>query len=249
MVSKAEKTLFLSPEFTKKQRVFSTGSDKQSFSISFYFDLHNVLFDQPKNAIPKNAFKIKNKPKFVAQALRASVSRTFWKNVKKLRKQNIKVTEAYITPLKKYSTLHNGLLNFMNGIYTPNKQMENYTKQLKQQGHHLFLLSNIGPELLNDLQKQHPTFFDHFDRKQNTINYNAHQTNTWFSKPHVASYQHALTLTNRHTQPWLCVFVDDKLENINGALQAGLNGILFVNPDQFQKDVEFLFTYLQSIGA
>lgn len=243
---KAEQTLFISPELiTQTKHALESGEEPRQ--LCFLFDLHHVLFKHVPQPYISSTLKIKRKPTFILQALRTSVSYTFWKNVKKLRKQKNKVAEAYISSLKKGSTLHDGLLNFMTDLYMPTMDMYHHTKELKQQGHRLYLLSNIGPDLLIKLQQRYPKFFRHFNRQQNTINYDAYITHTWLSKPHITSYQHALHVINMQNKACFCVFVDDKIANINGARQAGLNAILFKSPEQFKHDVQILLHSLQTI--
>ncbi len=241
----AKQTLFISDGLKQQVRITLSPENHQT-SLCFLFDLHHVLFKHTENPYTSSALKVENKIIFTLQAVRASVSPTFWKNFKKLRKQKNKVTEAYVSALKKYPTLHKGLLTFMNDLYVPDTTMEQYTQELKGQGHRLYLLSNIGPDLLTDLQQRHPTFFKHFDRQQNTINYQAYQKNIWVSKPHVEAYQHALQEISMQDQACFCVFVDDKPENITGACKAGLNAILFVSPEQFKQDVRRLLNFIKT---
>ena len=42
------------------------------------------------------------------------------------------------------------------------------------------------------------------------------------------------------TDPAACLFTDDKLENVEGARQAGMQGIHFVSEDQFSRDLRSL---------
>ncbi len=245
LYTQTKQTLFLSPRLTTvdcQQKL----RDKKNPKLAFFCDIHHVLFNHSPSPYISSIGKIKNKPKFLWRALKAAVSPAFWQKAYTLQKDNIKVTEAYITDL--HPKLGADLRQFMTDMYTPNAKMHKKICALKNKGHKLYLLSNIGPKLLEHLQQDHPDFFAVFDRQQNTINYDVLNNNVWLSKPHVSSYLHALTITNHLDEPWLSVFVDDKMENINGALKAGLNAILFKSPEQFEADTQKLCNHLSAIA-
>lgn len=233
-----QQTLFYSPDI--ETAIVIDAIKQAPLQFTYYFDLHHVLFRYCKKPFLSSATKIKKKTKFFFQGLRVAFSKNFWKNAHQLHKGGIKVTEAYLGSLEKYKTLHQGLIQFMNDMYIPDQKMYDHIAVLKKDSHDIFLLSNIGPKLLADLQEKYPAFFVNFNRKTNTINYSPTTQTEWLSKPHITSYQHALTIGNKSHAPWTCVFVDDKLENIQGALKAGLNAILFVSPEQFKRDVQLL---------
>lgn len=243
--SKTKQTLFLSPKLdtTECQEQLR---GKNSVKLSFFCDIHHVLFEHAKSPYLSSFGKIKNKPKFLWRSTKTLFSPAFWKKTQALKKNNIKVTEAYITELSPKLTAD--LRQFMTDMYVPNAKMHKKISVLKNRGHELYLLSNIGPKLLEHLQYDYPDFFTIFDRQQNTINYDVLNNNVWLSKPHVSSYLHALTITNKLDAPWLSVFVDDKKENIKGALEAGLNAILFVSPEQFETDTQKLYNHIKTIA-
>ncbi len=247
LYGKTSQTLFISPKLNAHvyQEHITTNPHAKPY---FLFDIHHVLFEHQKNPYTSSFVKIKNKPKFIWQAVKTTASPSFWKKCTTLYKQNIKVTESYIYDLQfKKPKLYNNLCQFMTDLYVPNKKMHKKVTCLKNAGHELYLLSNIGPELLVRLQKDYADFFTIFNRPTNTINYAITDNHVWLSKPHVSSYQHALEVTSHTDTPWLGIFIDDKPENIKGALEAGLNGILFTSAEQFEQDVQTLFKLLKDL--
>lgn len=244
LYGKNSQTLFISPKLNVQVYQEHLQADPHAKPY-FLFDIHHVLFEHQKNPYISSFAKIKNKPKFIWQAVKTTVSPSFWKRFQTLQKQNIKVTEAYIHELQHRPKLYNNLCQFMTDLYVPNKKMQKKVTALKNAGHELYLLSNIGPELLRMLQRDYPDFFTIFNRPTNTINYAITDNHVWLSKPHVSSYQHALEVTGHTNEPWLGIFIDDKPENIKGALEAGLNGILFTSAEQFEQDTQTLFTLIK----
>lgn len=55
-------------------------------------------------------------------------------------------------------------------------------------------------------------------------------------KPHKEIFE--LGMQRFGTKPHECIFIDDKLENVNGAKACGLHGIQFFNKEQMLRDIE-----------
>lgn len=61
-----------------------------------------------------------------------------------------------------------------------------------------------------------------------------------FRKPEPAIYLHSARLLG--VQPGSCVFVDDRLVNVTGAIQVGMNGFHFTDPPVDRQRLRHLFT-------
>lgn len=85
------------------------------------------------------------------------------------------------------------------------------------QKHKLYILSNMDPEMLHYLQESYPNVFKLFDGIITS-------GETGFLKPDSKIYQELITRFK--IDPQEAIFIDDQQENIDGALKAGIRGIL-----------------------
>lgn len=108
---------------------------------------------------------------------------------------------------------------------------------LKNQGHRLLGLSNWSAKVFSVMQK-FPEPFSLLDGS--LISHEVH-----LLKPDPAIYR---TFCQRFgVSPADCLFIDDKPQNIEGARQAGMQGIVFTSTQQLRRDLN-LANPVQSLG-
>lgn len=101
---------------------------------------------------------------------------------------------------------------------------------LKAQGYRLLGLSNWSTKVF-DVMKKFPRSFSLLDGY--LVSHEVH-----LLKPDVAIYQ--AFCQRFEVNPEECVFFDDKPENIRGARQTGMHGIVFQNTEQAKEQLRLL---------
>ncbi len=234
-VQKPAKTIYLSKTFTTEQEAQKALS-RGGF---FLFDIHGVLFDNKGKYL--EAFKkVKNKRKFFTQSVKAVFSKKVRNEYRKRQKEGNKITERKFDTVKRYKHLHKELIDFSNNIFTPNKQMHRLLIELKNKGHELYLLSNIGNVTLDRLVKTYPDFFSVVTDTRNTINRTVTDGQSFVWKPRLDAFTQALNTVEKPDHAHLAIFVDDQKHNVEKAHEAGLNAIHFTSYPQFFHDVNKL---------
>ena len=104
-----------------------------------------------------------------------------------------------------------------NDIFTPNPPAIDVLTRAKAAGYKVLLLSNTDPERFAFVRRRFPEilFFDGY-----ILSYELK-----LLKPDPAIYLAAARLGG--SEPAECVFIDDMEENIKGAVEAGLHGVLY----------------------
>ena len=108
-----------------------------------------------------------------------------------------------------------------------------YTKEwisgMKKEGLHVYILSNYGKKTF-ELTKD--TALDFLPLTDGAVfSYTVKQI-----KPDLEIYE---TLLNQYQlKPEECVFIDDRMENIEGAKRAGIHGICFETIEQVKEDLK-----------
>jgi putative hydrolase of the HAD superfamily len=90
------------------------------------------------------------------------------------------------------------------------------------------ILSNMGEDLLVHMRKNF-RWLDDFHHLTWSCELN-------LIKPHTAIYRH--TVEKLGVYPEEALFLDDRIENVEGARQTGLHALLFRNPTQLQADLD-----------
>ncbi len=108
-----------------------------------------------------------------------------------------------------------------------NPVMLDWVVRVRASGMKVAILSNMGEDLLAHMRKNFG-WLDDFHHL------------TWsceldMIKPEPAIYRH--TIEKLEVKPEEALFLDDKIENVEGARQAGLHAILFRNPESLQADL------------
>ena len=233
-----EKTLYLSSSFTNTQEAQKAFIKQKPVIL---WDLHDCLFEKPHFAwLRKGFWNIENKPKFFYEYTKSLFNRNAQKAIQCQRDKPSYVPQSYFEPIKDYKHLYTELNKFVNNVYTPNKAMFKIMKELNEEGCEQHLFSNIGPVSLAYLQHDWPQYFVYFTRLQNAINPVTPAQDQWIQKPEKRAFNKALMSVDKHKQPQCVIFIDDREDNIQLAQKAGMNGIVFVTPEQLKKDLNQL---------
>ena len=95
---------------------------------------------------------------------------------------------------------------------------QNLAKRAKERGYSISILSNLAGFHKVGIDRTYPGFFESFDHL-----FFSYQMG--IAKPERGIYEKVcITLS---ATPEQCLFLDDKPENVEGAIQAGMTGILF----------------------
>jgi FMN phosphatase YigB (HAD superfamily) len=234
---KKESMLYLSTTFSTLHEAQTT----LSISGVFLLDIHQVLFHR-KGVLPlvRGIFKVKKKPLIFKEGILTLFSPTSWKAVQRRYQEGNRITEAYLNAAKQCPQLHTELLDYSNNIYTPDPNMQALLKNLKHQGHELYVLSNIGPATLERLKQEHSDYFALMSDSQNTINRSSLETDFFLWKPQKAAYQESLSAIGKLENPHHTIFIDDTTRNVRAAHELGMNAILFKSFAQCKQDIQNL---------
>lgn len=110
------------------------------------------------------------------------------------------------------------------------EHVDKWLRNLKERGYQLYIISNYAENT--------------FEKTVNKMSFLPYMTGTIFSyeckiiKPDRKIYQ--LLLDKYDLDPSECVFIDDRMINIEGAQAAGMQGILFRNFEQANQELEDL---------
>ena len=226
--------LYVSKQFSNLQEAQVTLSQ----SGVFLLDIHQVLFHR-KGLLPlvRGIFKIKQKPRIFKEGVITLFSPKIWKTLHRRYQEGNRITEAYLNAAKQRPQLHAELLNYSNNIYTADTNMHELLQNLKNNGHGLYLLSNIGNATLERLKQEHPDYFALMSDPQNTINRSSLETDSFMWKPQKAAYHQSLDTIGKLENPHHTIFIDDTVRNIKAAHELGMNAILFKSFAQCKKDI------------
>lgn len=109
-----------------------------------------------------------------------------------------------------------------------NPVMLDWVLRVQAAGLKTAILSNMGAELL-DHMRQNFRWLDTFDHHTWSCELNV-------VKPEAAIYTH--TVEALDVAPDQALFLDDKIENVEGARRVGLHALVFTNAEQLAKDLE-----------
>jgi len=110
-------------------------------------------------------------------------------------------------------------LEMIEGTYEKNVKL---AMDLKQKGYSIYVLSNFPGDQYDKYEK-HNSFLQIFDDK-------IISGHVGLAKPDTKIYQ--LAIDKFHLTPERSLFIDDKIENIEGAKQLGIQTIHLQNPDE-----------------
>ena len=110
-------------------------------------------------------------------------------------------------------------LEMIEGTYEKNVKL---AMDLKQKGYSIYVLSNFPGDQYDKYEK-HNSFLQIFDDK-------IISGHVGLAKPDTKIYK--LAINKFHLTPERSLFIDDKIENIEGAKQLGIQTIHLQNPDE-----------------
>ncbi|AGG65599.1 HAD family hydrolase [Corynebacterium callunae] len=115
------------------------------------------------------------------------------------------------------------------GLEEADPEMVNFALSLKQAGHHIGVLSNIPKGLAQIVKHHNQSWLDQLDALVFSCDIGA-------AKPELPAFhaaQEALGVPASEI-----VFIDDRLENVEAAREAGMQAFVFTSLAQLKKDLE-----------
>jgi len=119
------------------------------------------------------------------------------------------------------------LINAVPSFLTPINESLQLIQELKDYGNNLYVLSNLHPESIAHLEKEH-SFLESFDGR--VISCRIKKV-----KPELEIYQYLITKYNLEVNN--SVFIDDVEINVKAAANIGLNPIHFININQCRREL------------
>ena len=134
-------------------------------------------------------------------------------------RESIKILRAEID--------HNTFFSIYNDVFSPNMAVLKILKKVESKCRPV-LLSNTDVMRFEFIKKKFPELliFDEY-----ILSYEA-----GYVKPHPQIYWKALEKAK--TEAWECIFIDDREENVEAALNIGLNAVLFDPETDLEAELE-----------
>ena len=111
--------------------------------------------------------------------------------------------------------------------------VEGWMKELKEEGLHIYLLSNFPRNLFRHEEATKLTFLPYVDGK-------IISSYVRMIKPDKEIYECLLDTFSLKAEE--CVFLDDRKRNVEAAKELGINGIVFESYEQARGELDALFT-------
>ena len=189
-------------------------------------DIGNVLVDwNPKGAMRELGLS----EEVVQKVAAATVETDFWNEADRGVLSPEEILEEFH---KKSPELREEIDLFWNHVELSLRQFS-YTKDwirsMKEQGFHVYILSNYGDWTYQKTKEEALDFLALVDGA--ILSYAVKQI-----KPDADIYQTLLSRFGLTAEE--CVFIDDRLENVEGAKREGIHGIHFRTIEQVQKELE-----------
>ena len=224
-------------EVAKNTRQITRGSDEKTAPKHFFFDLHGVLITKSAWTMltkgvgnllgTKETFK--GKLFLLSQFWQILFDVKFYRQLKALLHERDpqgrslgknKTTESYFNAIRNigYEDIYVELTQFANNIFVLNKNLLPVLQELKDNGHHLHLLSNIGTSILQDIKERNlfPELFGKdgiFEDQKNSINQEVPANGFYgLSKPQGSAYKKALEYVGASEAN--SIMIDDKEKNL-----------------------------------
>lgn len=200
-----------------------------SRNFVFAFDLHEVILFRSWKLIFKYILKFPNK----LTALYFLFNLRFLFNVGKVLSKSAVGDEIYdklvfIHP--KFSVFKKNFIDIEN-IQLIDLESERILKELKRNDFKIYLLSNIGPRALFELEKKFPDLFKLFDGK-----FIPQKEKNYLQKPDPKFYEDfSKYLVDQGDHDKKVLFVDDKIKNIKAAEKMGFECIHFTSIKNFEE--------------
>jgi len=193
------------------------------------FDLHGVVFDLDYGTMIKTAL---THPQLFGQ-LPLLASRNFRKSLRNIRSETRVWEQIFDKLQQRHPTLkpHRQTFISLGNAQKPNKNMVQLLKDLRAHGYHLYILSNIGPEMLAELDQKYPSLMSLFLGR-----YTPTAENNYHHKPQPEFYdefKHYLICQGHKNKR--VIFIDDHHDNLEAATKAGFTSIKFTSAKKLRK--------------
>lgn len=147
------------------------------------------------------------------------------------------ILEFFISKVPKYE---NEIRMFWNHVETAASQYpyaKSWITQLKESGYGVYILSNYGKWTFEKTKKKELDFLPLVDGA--VFSYEVKKV-----KPNPEIYE--IIIKKYNLVPEECVFIDDRRENIEEAIKAGMYGIVFTNKEQAEMELQKLGVNLKN---
>ena len=138
--------------------------------------------------------------------------------------------EEFYLQLKKIYKFEHTLSGFEKvwcSVFTRLTSLVDYARELKE-NYNVYVLSNTDELHFPIVWKKFPEL--HFFEDNLMLSYELNSV-----KPHKEIYERALKMFDLNPED--CLFIDDKPENIKGAAEIGIAGIIFTNVEETKKNI------------
>lgn len=227
----SEQTLFLPKNYNISDMKLTP---KNTIILS---DMHEVFMKPIPNRIISTIWNYNNKMGIIRHANLHTIKTTITFLLGKIGILSPITNEEDI--IKAAQQAHNDALVDIiikgGSAYEPMPATIKLYKYLHMQGYQIDLGSNVASTVFASFRKKYPELFD--SKHGLFTNYHVITTDI-VRKPSITyfeSYNETYNKTNKHV-----IFVDDKKENVLAAQKAGMVGIVFVNAQQLQVDLQIL---------
>jgi FMN phosphatase YigB (HAD superfamily) len=200
------------------------------------FDLHEVVFNRLKMEIMMHVLTLMPRGMWWY-----ACNYYFLKDIYRLRSEVVIEEAIFKKLIEQYPDLERFKQDFFDiaNTVTPIEPMVEFIRYLKQQGYHLYVLSNIGEDTYKQLSEKYPDIVECFDGA-----YVPCDGNNYNHKPKKQFYQEFKDyLAREGHQDKQVLFIDDLEKNLRGALDCAIAGI-HCTQTQYVKDV---FTLLETL--
>lgn len=185
------------------------------------FDLHDVLFAPARTDIFQKIFKTRHKATLALMAMNPFV----WHELRKILKKTHDFEQIFNELSKKFPTLtgaRQDLFDMVNA-QQPIQEVFSVVRQLKNKGYSLYIASNIGQTLFNDLATKFPKELGLFDGA-----FVSSAANGFVRKPNPAYFVQFKAFLAQHGQSHKqIVFIDDSIKNVTVASKQSITGIVY----------------------
>lgn len=189
------------------------------------FDLGNVLLDQKNITADVYFTSVLHIPELDSKIFYAHYKKDAvcglisFKKLVKLYKEHFKNNLPDDEVVRRYTQL------YINDIFKVNSELLNLIKELKCRYKIYMMTNTLEPHFEHWKTLGFDAYFDRIFRSDTDH----------FMKPEKQSYEYVVEQID--SKPEECVFVDDLPENIQGANQIGINGIVFTNFQTLKTDL------------
>lgn len=139
--------------------------------------------------------------------------------------------QEFYQKLKKIYKFEHSLADFEKvwcSVFTGLTDLVDYARELKE-NYNVYILSNTDEMHFNIVWQDYPEL--HFFEDNLMLSYELNSV-----KPQKEIYERALKMFDLN--PGDCLFIDDKLENIQGATENGITGVLFTNVEDTKRNIK-----------